>query len=97
MVQLKGGIAYMGNGYMDIDFLCPWCLWVAAVGASLMGLVALFHMLMISRDRTSQRSEYYLHTEKNKIPIIAPKGYEQLIVPPMYEEAGPLPEKTPIP
>lgn len=96
MVQLRAGKDVLLDRSMDIEFECPWCLWVAAIGASLMGLVSLFHMLMISRDRNNQRSEYYFHGEKNKIPFIAPKGYEQLIVPPMYEEAGPLPEKKPI-
>ncbi|CAC5370534.1 unnamed protein product [Mytilus coruscus] len=81
----------------DIEFGCPWCPWVAAVGASAMALASLFHMMLISRDRSNQRSEYSFHTHNDKIPIIAPRGYDQLVVPPMYEEAGPLPEKKVIP
>ncbi|XP_076110034.1 uncharacterized protein LOC143078890 [Mytilus galloprovincialis] len=79
----------------DLDLGCPWCPWVAAVGAIAMALASLFHMMLISRDRSNQRSEYSFHNDK--IPIIAPRGYDELVFPPMYDEAGPLPEKKVIP
>lgn len=89
---------HMGH---DVWFSVPWCLIVGAIGAIVMDISALFHLIMISRDRKSDGVEYSFHTEKHgssKVPIIAPRGYEQLMIPPLYtqEEAGPLPEKEPI-
>ena len=96
MIQLRAGKELLNSEMVHkIDFDCPWCLWVAAVGAGIMGLTSLFHLILVSRERKSGPSEYIYHTDK-KIPIIAPRGYEQLVVPPMYEEGGPLPEKKPI-
>lgn len=82
----------------ETTFAVPWCLIVGAVGALLMDFAALFHMILISRDRKSDAGQYTYQVEKGKTPIMAPVGYNQLVFPylPMNEEAGPLPEKLPI-
>ena len=85
----------------DVSFPVPWCLVLGAIGAIIMDVSALFHLIMISRDKKVPVTEYSVQTKKmgqSKIPIIAPKGYEQLLGPPMYsaEEADSLPEKQSI-
>ena len=82
----------------DTQFVVPWCLIVGAIGAVIMDFAALFHMILISRDRKSDGGQYTFHAEKGKTPIMAPVGYNQLVFPylQMNEEAGPLPEKPPI-
>jgi len=78
----------------DIKFAVPWCLIVGAVGALIMDFSALFHMILISRDRKSDAGQFTYQVEKGKTPIMAPVGYFPYL--PMNEEAGPLPEKPPI-
>ena len=79
----------------DIEFAVPWCLIVGAVGALIMTFAALFHMILISRDRKFDAGQYIYQVEKGKSPIMAPVGYNQVVLPylQMNEEAGPLPEK----
>ena len=78
----------------DIKFAVPWCLIVGAVGALIMDFSALFHMILISRDRKSDAGQFTYQVEKGKTPIMAPVGYFPYLL--MNEEAGPLPEKPPI-
>ena len=88
----------LGEDFMkDVMFGCPWCVIVAAVGAGIMGLVSLFHLIMVSRDRKTEVSEYQFKAQ-DKIPIISSSGYDHVVIPSMYmhEEAGPLPEKQSI-
>lgn len=82
----------------DTHFAVPWCLIVGAVGALIMTFAALFHMILISRDRKFDAGQYIYQVEKGKSPIMAPVGYNQVVLPylQMNEEAGPLPEKPPI-
>ena len=82
----------------DIKFAVPWCLIVGAIGAVIMDFAALFHMILISRDRKFDGGQYTFQAENGKTPIMAPVGYNQLVFPylQMNEEAGPLPEKPPI-
>ena len=81
----------------ELWFSVPWCLVLGSIGAIIMDISALFHLILISRDRKPAGAEYIYNTEnigKTKVPIIAPKGYEQLVVPPYSTvEAAPLPEK----
>ena len=82
----------------DIKFAVPWCLLVGSLGALIMTFSALFHMILISRDRKYEGGQYTYQVEKGKISILAPVGYNQDVFPylQMNEEAGPLPEKPPI-
>lgn len=89
------GFMEMGR---DIKFGVPWCLFVGALGALIMTFTALFHMILISRDRKYDAGQYTYQVEKGKPPIMVPVGYNQVVIPylQMNEEAGPLPEKPPI-
>ena len=82
----------------DIKFAVPWCLLVGFLGALIMTFSALFHMILISRDRKYEAGQYTYQVEMGKTPIMAPMGYNQVVIPylRLNEEAGPLPEKPPI-
>jgi hypothetical protein len=43
----------------DIKFAVPWCLLVGSLGALIMTFSALFHMILISRDRKYEAGQYH--------------------------------------
>ncbi|XP_052063124.1 uncharacterized protein LOC127702860 [Mytilus californianus] len=67
------------EGLDKVNFIYPWSLCVAAVGACIKGLSSLFHMLLISREKKFQNFECSLFSHKDKLPSIVHNGYEQLV------------------
>jgi hypothetical protein len=50
---------------------------VGSLGALIMTFSALFHMILISRDRKYEAGQYTYQVEMGKTPIMAPMGYNQ--------------------
>lgn len=77
----------------DIRFISPWCLVLGGFSAVLMDISAFLLLVIISRKKKG----YDLKTKSitgngDRLSIIVPKGYEELVVPYIQDDCGLHPE-----